>query len=254
MGLLDRIRQLFSRSTPREAKEEFGKAEAATWLAAMESGRLNVPRDVHDGEAWDGYWRAHIEVGPMEQGFSDMMSNDPRLIPFLDQRDVRTILCVGNGLSSEALALAIHGFNVTVLDISAIPRWRFDPDARIDPESYPPMHRTEARPPRGGGSLTSVTGDLMDADLCPGPFDVVIERRTVQLFPPAEQSAALDRLAARLAPGGLFVSHQHHGGWRPDQPRQHYASTWATEHGFTLDGASGADGGGRVARLVYTTG
>jgi hypothetical protein len=93
----------------------------------------------------------------------------------------------------------------------------------------------------------------MNADLCPGPFDVIVERRTVQLFPQREQPTALERLAARLTPRALLVSHQHHGGGRPNEPRSHFADTWAADQGFTID-RGGADVNARVARLVFTTG
>ena len=185
------------------------------------------------------------------------------------------------GLSSESLALALHGFDVTALDISDVPYLAFRasirdpthpirrlpiqtvqeddtviflPDQVIDPELCPPIHRSEGHPPRGGGSLSHSTGDLIDPEVCPGPYDVLIERRTVQLFPAAEQQAALDRLAARLGPRALFISHQHSGSWRPGEPRRHYASDWLKESDFTPEGASDAVGTARVARLWLSTG
>ena len=91
------------------------------WVQAMESGALAVPGDVHDREAWDRYWRTQLAVGTIEQGFNDMMASDPRLVPLLIERGVTSILCAGNGLSSEACALALHGFDVTALDIASIP-------------------------------------------------------------------------------------------------------------------------------------
>src|SRR5262245_8573311 len=90
---------------------------AAAWLAAFESGRLNPPKNVRDAAGWDTYWKNHLEVGAPDQGFSDMMSSDDTLVPLLSRRGVRTILCAGNGLSSEALALAMSGFDVVALDI-----------------------------------------------------------------------------------------------------------------------------------------
>ena len=93
---------------------------AAAWMAAMEAGELRPPGDVHDGSAWDRYWTSHRKVGPIEQGFSDMMSSDDGLIATLRAREARSILCVGNGLSTEALSLARHGFQVTVLEISSV--------------------------------------------------------------------------------------------------------------------------------------
>ena len=95
--------------------------QAAAWLESLQDGRLNPPRDVHDAAGWNAYWAAHLGAGLMEQAFADMMSSDPPLPGRLAARGVRNILCAGNGLSGEALALALFGFNVTALDISTVP-------------------------------------------------------------------------------------------------------------------------------------
>jgi hypothetical protein len=267
---------LFSRG-----RATFGQAEAAAWLAALESGRFAIPQNIHDSEAWDRYWSAQIEFGQMEQGFGDMMASSPDLIPTFAKRGVRSILCVGNGLSSESYALALHGFDVTALDVSAVPRAMFsaimanqehslhrvpgftprgdaavafDGTAPISPELCPRMHQTDRYPPRQGGSLTYVTGDLIDMAHCPGPFDVVIERRTVQLFKAEERPSALERLALRLGPRGVLVSHEHQGAWRPGDARAHFASEWVREHGFANHPAGNDDSGERASHLLFTTG
>ncbi|MBK5256311.1 MAG: hypothetical protein JJE39_09795 [Vicinamibacteria bacterium] len=251
------------------------------WLAAMESGELMIPSDVHDREAWNGYWHKQIAMGPIEQGFNDAMSSDPTLVALLHRRGARKILCAGIGLSSESLALALHGFDVTSLDISDVPGLAFhagigDPahpfsrlpiqtvkddgtviflaDQVIDPDLCPRIHGSEEYPSRGGGSLSHSTGDLVDPEVCPGPYDVLIERRTVQLFPEAEHEAALNGLAARLGPRALFISHQHLGSWRPGQPRRHFASDWLEASDFTPEGASEVGDTARVARLQFSTG
>ena len=252
-----------------------------TWLAAMEAGELCTPDDVHDAQAWNRYWRKQIDVSAIEQGFNDMMSSDRRLVAFLRERGVTTILCAGAGLSSEPLAFALHGFEVTALDISDIPRGviagqivngthaisripgvtvkeegatvAIPSGTFIDQQLCPPIHRSDD-PPRGGGSVSYVTGDLDDATICPGPFDAVIERRTIQLFPDTEQHSALDRLAARLGPRAYLLSHQHRGNWKPGQPLRHYASDWLKAGDFVAEDASNASATARVARLYLTTG
>jgi hypothetical protein len=98
---------------------------------------------------------------------------------------------------------------------------RWDQGATIDSERCPRIHRNDNVSHRGGGSLSFVTGDLMNADLCRGPFDVVVERRTVQLFPEPERIGALQQLVTRLGRRGVFVSQQHFGWWKAGQPINH---------------------------------
>lgn len=263
---------------------QLSAAQAAAWLEAFEAGLLNPPRDVRDPRGWDDYWTNQIAVGALDQGFADMMSSDPGLPALLARRGAQTILCAGNGLSDEALSLALFGFHVTALDISvvaaevlgralrspdhpvhAIPGFVIGDDntvtflhsGPIDAELCPHMHRSADHAPRGGGALSFITGDLMDPDVCGGPFDVVIERRTLQLFPRDEQISACGRLVGRLAERGLFVSHEHQGGWRRDQARTHHAEAWLRSKGFVLRSGAGDeryDSAPRLAFLIFSTG
>ena len=221
----------------------------------------------------------------MEQGLADSMASDESLVGFLRRRGCHTILCVGNGLSTEAAALALHGFHVTALDISAVPgelftakvlrepehpfhripgfglrddgAVTFGPPDPIDTELCPPMHRSVDQRPRRGGSLLFVTGDLMNPDLCPGPFDLVIERRTVQLFPAGERELALERLVTRLGARGVLVSHEHQGARRPGQSQTHYAESELKRGGFVVRSGWRSTEPycvGRLAWLMFSSG
>ena len=253
-----------------------GQAEAL--LAAFEAGCLFPPCDVHHSGAWDDYWKNQLKFGAMEQSLADDMASDATLPGLLSQRGARTILCAGNGLSSEPVALALYGFDVTALDSSAVPAeafgrtfrnpehpvrripgfvlrddgsMTFGPPGLIDPALCPHMHRSADHPHAGGGSVSFITGDLTNPDVCPGPFDVVIERRTLQLFPEVERIAALDRLVARLADRGVFVSHQHARGWRPGEARTHHAAAWLESRGFALRSGTAPGESASAARLAY---
>jgi hypothetical protein len=253
------------------------RAQAEAWLAASDAGCLDPPQDIHDRGAWDEYWRNQLNVGALDQGFADQMSSDTKLTGLLAGRGSTEILCAGIGLSIEAISLALHGFNVTALDVSAMPEELFGGMLRdtehpirqipgfgmgddgsvtfggagpIDPALCPPMHLGADYPPRGGGSARFVTGDLTDPEVCPGPFDVVIERRTLQLFPEEEQLVALDRLVARLSSRGAFVSQQHEGRWRPGDDRTHYAEVWLASRGFVMHSEPTLQESGVAARLA----
>jgi hypothetical protein len=224
-----------------------------------------------------------MKYGLAEQGFNDTMASDERLVGLLTRRGASTVLCAGNGLSTESLSLALHGFHVTALDVSRLIAAMFEeclrdpghrihkiPGARasddaiefegtgpIPVEMCPKIHLNDACPPRRGGSLRYVAGDLAAAEVCPGPFDAVIERRTVQLFPDAEKEQALDRLAARLSERATFVSHMHDGGGGPNRHRPHHAPEWARSRGFVLSHEVDEDtlrSAARVACIRMTTG
>ena len=268
----------------RKRRSPEGMRQMEAWLAASEAGLLRPPGDVHSSGAWDNYWKHHLEVGALEQGLSDQMASDETLASLLAERGARTILCAGNGLSMEALSLALLGFDVTALDISVVPgevfqamlsdekhpvrqvpgfssrddgSVAFEGTGPIDPAPAPSMHQSAAFHARRGGSLAFVTGDLTEPDVCPGPFDVLIERRTLQLFPEAERPLALERLSARLSNRGVFVSQQHDGRCGLDDDRTHYAESWLASRGFVIESATApaeSRDAVRLARLMFSSG
>ena len=75
-----------------------------------------------------------------------------------------------------------------------------------------------------------VLGDIRNAEICPGPFDVIIERRTAQLFSHLFKAS----LAGRLAKDGIFFSHSHDGRWRPPAEPRHFTEPWFKENGWKI--------------------
>jgi len=224
------------------------KDDLAGLLADDDLSWLNPPQDIHFTEAWDRYWRDQINHG-LGPGLFDMFCDEERLISAMRRRGFTTILCAGNGISQEPRALAAAGFKVTALDTSPVATQiaqavEFGPDALV--RYYPQAHRD------AGGSVEFVVGDLRDESLCPGPFDVVIERRTLQLFPPGERGPALDALAHRLRPDGIFLSHCH-CGTHPDAHNP--LEDLFAEKGWAIECAyEDLRSEGRVAWLSQSTG
>jgi hypothetical protein len=102
------------------------------------------------------------------------------------ENGLKTVLCVGNGASPEASALAAAGFEVTVLDLSPVVIRFWERIGLRENASF----RETLRP---GGRLVCVAGNLLDLTLCPGPFDVVIERKTLHLFRGTKSGRRLKR-------------------------------------------------------------
>jgi hypothetical protein len=185
-----------------------------------------APSDPRDAAGWDSYWSQELSSGGRFTAFNDQFGADPGLPDLIRARGCKTILCVGNGLSSQAAVLAGQGFEVTALDLS--------PLATQTAVSFRGSASSGVDPPEGD-LLKFVCGDLFDPLACPGPFDVVLERRTLQLYGTEDRALGLERLVARLAPRGLFVSRVHMGLWRPGESREHFAKPWLDGHGFSPD-------------------
>lgn len=182
---------------------------------------LFPPDTVTDAAAWDKYWGDEVRHGV--QGLTDMLVLDGELVDAMRANGLKTVLCVGSGASMEPRALAYAGFTVTALDLSLL-AMAYARDAHPTPEQLSRL--IEGRAPRFGGSVDFVTGDLTDPTVCAGPFDVIIERRTLQLWPEDQRAAAAHAVTHRLASRGLFVSQFHDGGWKPDDPLVHPLDAW----------------------------
>lgn len=206
------------------------------------------PDTTTDAAAWDRYWDDQLSHGVA--GFVHLFVDDGDLVDVMRANGLQTVLCVGNGLSMEPRALASAGFDVTALDLS--PR-----ATTVAGDAAPPVEVLSTliggRLPAPGGRVQFVTGDVCDPACCPGPYDVIIERRTLQLWPSDRRPVAMQAVADRLAPRGLFFSHCHDGWWKPPAEPRHALEPWFTSRGWPVWNGE-APLTGRVAWLFTTTG
>ena len=201
-------------------------------------------RSMVDPVAWDGFWREELESGMA--AFVDMFCASGGLVDAMRANGLRTILCAGSGISQEPRALAHAGFDVTALDLSPLAM-------RIASETKPPRKwldkLIERRTPRRGGKIRFVTGDIRDPSICPGPYDVIIDRRMLQLFSEEDRRAAMRALAGRLRSPGLFFSHSHRNG----PARRGCPADWFNAEGWPR-WRGGAHLTGQVAWLFSSSG
>ena len=214
-------------------------------------GWLLPPSTKSDPAAWDQYWSDQASHGLAPPLF-DMFSDDTELVEFMNRHVMTRVLCAGSGISQEPRVLAEAGLQVVALDISPVAlrlAQTWDPPPGESEKMLNPSLR------RPGGTLEYVVGSIVDPSLCRGPFDLIIERRTLQVFAPEERQAALEALATRLQDGGVLLSHCHDGAWRPPAKPFHATealirnSTWAI-----LTELSVAKPRSRSAWLVRSTG
>jgi SAM-dependent methyltransferase len=234
-----------------EVVADIDTATALRDRARAVDGGKRPPGDPRDGAGWDRYWRYRLANPP--DAHEDLELTD--LVPALIEAGRRRVLDVGAGISREPGAFAWAGFEVTALDLSATAcahrrgqsftaehaRLFFGDDAEV------------VR--RDGGTLEHVVGDMFDRSRCPGPFDVVISRRTLQYYPGKMLLAALAALLGRLADPGVLVIHTHNA-----YPVAHELEPWLRGLGFVveyLDQGSdlrAVDLGRRYAGLVASSG
>ncbi|HWC15916.1 MAG TPA: class I SAM-dependent methyltransferase [Terriglobales bacterium] len=206
------------------------------------------PSTMVDPAPWDQYWQDRISHGTA--GFVHIFVDDGELVDAMRANGLRTVLCIGNGISQEPRALAWAGFDVTSLDISPL-------SAKVAREAAPPegflAQLVGGRSGGLNGRLEFVVGDLCDPACCPGPYDVVIDRLTLQLYREAERPIAMQAVANRLGSPGIFFSQAHNGAWKPPEPRIHALESWFRAEGWpSWQGDNPLKG--RVAWLFMTTG
>lgn len=257
LGRFRREHELLTLALPRndyaqsDRSDPPPKAPAPQAVADDESAWLFPPKDVHDPAAWDKYWYDQVTHG-FGPGLFDMFCDDERLVRIMFECGLKSVLCAGCGISQEPRALAEAGFEVTALDFSPMAiqiaqMCDFGPDELA--HFFDPQLR------RPGGCVEFVVGDMLDPGTYPGPFDVIIERRTVQNFAPEERPGILEALAARLRPEGVFLSHCHDACWKPPAKPVHATEAWFRECGWPIwSGPPEPKPNGKVAWLFTSTG
>jgi hypothetical protein len=257
-----------------ESPKTSGPIESTTEAEAPgrdEDGRDSpkIPGDMQDAAYWDQWWKDRLSRGgthqymfPMIEAplvryrgrLHDLANSDHLLIAIMAEHGLRTVLCAGSGVSQEPRALAEAGLDVTALDLSST-ALRVAKAFELDPRGV--GHFCGAEVHRTSGHVDFVVGSLLDATVCPGPFDVIIERRTVQRLREEERSPALDALAARLGKVGILLSHCNDDNYSPSKKPGlfHASESWFRERCWTIwDGPPGSALAGQVAWLIKSAG
>lgn len=242
--MLSRLKQLFNRGErSTELKPLLDDDTDLDWLDA--------PTDPLDSSAWDRYWTEHVRHG-LGPPIFDMFCDDRELTKVMNNEGMRSILCAGSGISQEPRALAQAGFDVVALDISP-KALEIAQGFEFPTEGF--EHFCEPEMWRAGGHVDFVVGDILDSTVCPGPFDVIIERRTAQTYFNSDIGSVLGALAMRLGQHGILLSHCHDGAWKPPAEPRHFTKSWFQQNRWTIwNGGPGRKPSCRAAWLFTSTG
>jgi cyclopropane fatty-acyl-phospholipid synthase-like methyltransferase len=134
---------------------------------------------------WDELYRER-PVDQLPWFFAEL---DPDVRGALEAEGIRsgTLLDVGTGPGTQALALAGLGFAVTGTDVS---------QAAVDQAS--------ARAAAAGVRAAFVRDDIL-ATKVGGPFDVLLDRGCFHVMSPAERPRYRESANALVKPGGIFL-------------------------------------------------
>src|SRR2546426_7250186 len=204
------LKRLFGRRQADVGDQGDGPALKADVKGHEDFSWFFPPNTRADAAAWDRFWHDQLSHGVAE--FVHLFVDDGDLVDAMRANGLSTVLCVGNGISQEPRALAWAGFDVTALDLSPLA-------TKVADEAAPPdefLAQLVGGRSRGlNGHLQFVVGNLCDPACCPGPYDIVIDRKTLQLWPDAERPMAMQAVANRMASRGIFFSQSHDGDWKP---------------------------------------
>jgi hypothetical protein len=215
------IPKLYDRARMREVTSEILKAPPEEALAPL----------------WDAFWAIDPEGGILGADLTGC------LVPIAEQRNATRILCVGNGMTLEAHALAAAGFRVDSLDISRAAN-TFLRELRVSKDvlesiveepsraartflrelkASKDVERIAEEPCSENSRLPDIyEGDIRTADACSGPYDIVIARRLLYYYDFDGMDCFLDALGNRLAEAGLLVIE----GPYSHQPRRRKLLAW----------------------------
>jgi methyltransferase family protein len=243
------LKKLFSRTPPQQLGLEVGPLSGSARVPReYDRSWIEPPISLVDPVPWDRFWYERLAHGVGD--FVHLFCDDGPMVDTMRANGLNTVLCVGNGISQEPRALAWAGFDVTVLDLSPYAM-------KVASEATPPAELLArligGRSGGLNGNLKFVVGNLCDAECCPGPYDVVIERLTLQLYSDEYKPRALQAVANRLASPGIFFSQSHCGWWKPPAPPIHANEWWFRAAGWTIWPCEGPLTT-RVAWLLTTTG
>ncbi|MBI2374846.1 MAG: class I SAM-dependent methyltransferase [Deltaproteobacteria bacterium] len=164
--------------------------------------------DPSDAAYWDAYWRRELSTTWRGQPIFPL---GLLLADLYIRRGARKILFVASGSSFEPHVLAELGYEVDGFDISAVV---VDDLVGRPPSAEALAQLRQRAPPQlvpvgEPREYVPTRGDLMDASICPGPYDVVVCNRTLQNMRRDSRPEACQRLVDRLGPTGLLIASVH---------------------------------------------
>lgn len=224
------LKKLFSRTPPQQLGLEVGPRSASARVPReYDRSWIEPPISLVDPGPWDRFWYERLSHGVGD--FVHLFCDDGELVDAMRANGLNTVLCVGNGISQEPRALAWAGFDVTALDLSP---YAIQVASEVNPPGELLAELVGGRTGGQNGSLQFVVGNLCDTECCPGPYDVIIERLTLQLYSDEYKPRALQAVANRLASPGIFFSQSHCGWWKPPAPPVHFNEWWFRAAGWPI--------------------
>ena len=158
-------------------------------------------------EVWDAYWTKRMTEADKHHFYMMWVSSAMFLSyrKLLRERNARRILLSGNGCSFLPHLLKHFGFDVIVVDISAVANGYIASKETLEAiDAYPKNSPFIMEEARAGGSLTLVTADIREWEP-DAPIDAIYDDRTLPLLSESEWPEMAAKYHRWLSVDGLTV-------------------------------------------------
>ncbi len=185
------------------------------------------PKDPLNIAGWDRYWQYHLTEWETPLKLTHYFEVTKPLMSLIQKMGYTTALSVGCGISLEVRGFAAGGLHAIGLDASQVAidyaakctLFTTYQDQFLEPHEHTP-----------DGIVEFLVGNFLDPTVCPGPFDVIVSRGTIQYFHRLNMlDTALQSLANRLNATGILVIGTH-----GDIPAMEPITNWLHAHDFTV--------------------
>ena len=181
----------------------------------MKKEPLDRPR-IWKAEEWDNWWKEHENIGFYRSDYFPFYRLNYYCSEVFEEKEYKTALFVGNGISQEPQEFCYAGYKVIATDISPyatniamnIKPSREDLTMRFqsydvntkkyENESWLVKHKP-------GGEISFVIADINDPEKCLGQYDVVVCRRVLQYFENTYLQEMCKALVKRLSENGCLI-------------------------------------------------
>ncbi len=207
------------------------------------SGGRHHAEEVRNPEWWNKWWASHAGDSLPIYSLAFQMRE------YFESTPVSRALFAGNGVSIEPLDFVAMGAEVTALDISDVALLRLQANCAaptVREHRYDTYREGKLAkqcvwtpPYRAGGTIRFVRGDIADASVETGPFDLIVCRKVLQYYSGEALGRMCDSLVSRMALRSLLIVEFMNATASGTATCECLGRRGVTKYGWEADGGTG---------------